>query len=78
MGWGGWVLMTVGFLLYWGAVIALGVWAVRSYRSEPSRGWQAPTSGSADQLSERFARGEIDADEFQRRREVLHPTAGPK
>ena len=73
MGWGGWVFMTVLFVL----VVALLVvavlallrgWGQGGSRSEP----QGDGRTSADRLlDERFARGEIDEEEYRRRREVL-------
>ena len=76
-GMGGWgmALMTVSNLLFWGLVIA-GVVALVRYTS---RGPQP--AASADQratpqqlLAERFARGEIDEDEYARRLQVLSGT----
>jgi putative membrane protein len=77
MGWGSWVAMTLTFILFWGAVVTLVVWAVRSVRRNDaqSKGVTPPpsTTDRADEvLAERFARGEIDEDEFIRRRNVLH------
>lgn len=64
---GPWMMWTMwlGGLLFWGALIAFGVWAVRRFTE--GRG-----SGDARRiLSERFARGEIDEEEFARRRRAL-------
>lgn len=58
-----WVVMVA----FWIAVIALVVWAVRS----------AATTGRPDPdqalriLDERFARGEIDQQEYEERRRIL-------
>lgn len=80
MGWGGWLVMSLSFVMFWGLLIALVVWLVRSFRADTSRDNQGPppTAGSrADEvLAERFARGEIDAEEFTQRRELLHSTSG--
>lgn len=56
---GFWPLM----LLLWGALIGFGVWAVRRFTEVPSDAERI--------LAERFARGEIDADEFERLRSAL-------
>ena len=70
-GWGvgGWVAMIALMIVFWGGLIALAVWVVRSRRSDRGR-------SSADRvealLAERFARGEIGAEEFARSRELLH------
>ena len=65
-GWSGWLFMTLTMLVFWGAIAWIVVTLVR--RSSGSRG-AAP---SAEQiLAERFARGEIDAEEYRRRLETL-------
>lgn len=67
-GWGDWIWMTVGMVAFWGLLIALVLWAVRrtSDRGPLGRPRNAP-----EILEERFARGEIDQDEFEERREAL-------
>jgi len=69
-GWGI-MLMTVGNLLFWGLVVAGVVLLVRY----TGRGGQTGTTneGPSPQrlLAERFARGEIDEDEYNRRLRVL-------
>lgn len=66
MGNGWWWVMGVGWLVFLGAVVAIAVALTRSHRaaSEPRR-------SAYDTLDDRFARGEIDADEYRKRREVL-------
>jgi putative membrane protein len=63
MGFFGWTMMVV----FWGAVVALTVWAVRSTRTHSSES----RSGALDILERRFAAGEIDRDEFEARRALL-------
>ncbi|MER5948039.1 SHOCT domain-containing protein [Streptomyces sp. NPDC001904] len=69
---GGWVwfAMSAGMLLFW---LLVGVIAVLSFRamSRPER--TAPPRAAAPEtiLDERFARGDIDEDEYGRRRAVL-------
>ncbi|WKZ82303.1 MAG: SHOCT domain-containing protein [Acidimicrobiia bacterium] len=63
MGFFGWTMMVV----FWGAVVALAVWAIRSTRTRPSES----RSGALDILERRFAAGEIDRDEFEARRALL-------
>lgn len=75
MGWGdgaGWMM------LFWGpvltvALIALVVWAVRS--SPPSVGRTVtdddPLSGARRILAERYARGDLDSEEYRERAERL-------
>jgi putative membrane protein len=77
-GMGGWsmALMIVSNLLFWGLVIA-GVVALVRYTSRgphPAAPFeQRPTPQQL--LAERFARGEIDEDEYTRRLQVLGGTA---
>jgi putative membrane protein len=68
-GWGGWVLMTVGMVVFWALVITAVVLAVR-YLASP-RGTGANPKTAEDVLAERYARGEIDDDEYQRRLTLL-------
>lgn len=77
MGWdgswgvGGWIAMSLMMLVFWGVPIALVVWLIRS-SFHPRQAAGAPPRSSAEQvLAERYARGEIDEEEFTRRSEVL-------
>ena len=66
----GWmILMVLGTVAFWGALIWFGVWAVRRFTDRPRRGNGYRT------LEERFARGEIDAEEYESRRRVLEGQA---
>jgi len=59
----------IWMLFFWGGAILLIVWAVRSFGDNKV---QRDTSNRAMEiLEERFARGEIDSDEFNRRRSEL-------
>ena len=68
----GWLLMCLTFAIFLGVVAAVVVVAVR-LREQPSN--TEPTSTVAEPssriLDERFARGEIDDEEYQRRRILL-------
>ena len=68
MGWGGWVFMTVLMIGFWALVVVGVLVAVRALRGESTsrRGDDA-----ARLLDERFARGEIDAEEYRARRDLL-------
>lgn len=72
-GWGGWVLMTLVMVLFWAAVITAIVLAVRYITGGSHRTAGNFGSGRAaeDVLAERFARGEIDDDEYRRRMMLL-------
>ncbi len=69
-GFGGFFLMVLLMALFWGAIIATAIWAIRQFRPREA-GTAGTTSSALRILEDRFARGEIDADEFQRRREIL-------
>ena len=73
MGWGGWVLMTLVMIPFWGLVIA-GIWALfRSGAADRHAGPPSSDRGTRAReiLDERFARGDIDADEYRTRRDEL-------
>lgn len=85
-GWGPgeWLLMFVMMLTMWAVIIGAVVYVVRTLAHRPgstepsitradlAQGQDGPASGSALRiLEERFARGEIDADEFTRSRDLL-------
>lgn len=76
MGWGGWLMMLLLLLLLVGLVvgIVLMLTTARPTSNPPGGGKPAPPAApdSAEQvLGERYARGEIDEEEYLRRRAVL-------
>jgi putative membrane protein len=81
----GYAVMSLGMIV----VLALIVWAVIALfrtdsrhpdRAEIGEPGQTPTAGAEQILAERFARGEIEADEYHRHVADLHlqPTAGAR
>ena len=65
-GWGGWVVGGLMMVAFWAIVF----WAIVSVVRRP--GDTTPAARTArDILAERFARGEIDAEEYDRRRRAL-------
>ncbi|MDJ0348419.1 SHOCT domain-containing protein [Cryobacterium sp. PH29-G1] len=60
-------------LVFWGAVVTAGLLLFRRrHLDDGPAGSRRPSRSSAeDILDERFARGEIDADEYTARRDVL-------
>ncbi|MEV7242242.1 SHOCT domain-containing protein [Streptomyces sp. NPDC093248] len=78
-GWG-WFAMSVGMLLFWALIVALGVLLYRALARPREGGAPAGTrpAGPAAEhlLAERFARGEIDEEEYRRRLAVLREDAG--
>ncbi|MGI8425113.1 MAG: SHOCT domain-containing protein [Actinomycetota bacterium] len=64
------LFMIVGIilsLLFWVGVLAFGVWAVKKFTDRPPPGG----SRAIKILEERFASGEIDTEEYERRRRML-------
>ncbi|MED7955073.1 SHOCT domain-containing protein [Streptomyces sp. BE303] len=81
-GWG-FGLMAVGMLLFWGLVVVAVVLLVRHLVQAPQHPQgthPSPPPGRIPPeqlLAERFARGEIDADEYRHRLEVLRSGDSP-
>lgn len=68
MGWGGWIVMTLAMVAFW----ALVVFAVLTLFRTERPGESNPDRRDPMQiLDERFARGEIDEDEYRARSSVL-------
>lgn len=80
-GWGAWVLMAVMMVLFWSAIVAVAVMFFRHHQGgqvHHDHGPLAPQSRHADSqdqalriLDERFARGEIDTEEYTQRRDLI-------
>jgi putative membrane protein len=67
MGGGWWWVMGIGWLVFLAAIVIVVVVLVRHFQTQAS-----PRRSSAhDVLDERFARGEIDVEEYRRRRDAL-------
>jgi len=74
MGWGGWIAMTLMMVAFWGLVI-VAVLAI--FRGASKAGGPVDPAASRDPmriLDERFARGEIDAEEYHARQAILRDT----
>lgn len=70
VGWGGWVIMTLTMVAFWSLVVFAVAAIFRGGRE--ARPDQAPRERDPEQiLDERFARGEIDVDEYQARQHAL-------
>lgn len=68
MGAGWWWLMGIGWLVFLALVAVVVVFFARQSRERSSRG---AGGGAEALLDERFARGEVDEDEYRRRRSTL-------
>ncbi|SEM80628.1 putative membrane protein [Palleronia pelagia] len=60
-------------ILFWGIIIALIVWAVMALRGKGGNGGPDATGrpDALETLRERLAKGEIDEEEFRRRKAAL-------
>jgi putative membrane protein len=68
--WGGWLLMTATMVAFWALVAWVVVVAIRASR-RPSQLIPHPEQT----LAQRFAAGEINEDEYQRRLDALRAAA---
>ncbi|KQV19303.1 MULTISPECIES: SHOCT domain-containing protein [unclassified Kitasatospora] len=77
-GWG-FGLMTIGMLLFLGLVVVGGLALLRRLDRLPEQHpASAPAAPAPEQLlAERYARGEIDTDEYRHRLETLRQGRGP-
>lgn len=68
--WSGWdfLWMSLMMIVFWGGLLWLIVYVVRQF-SAPKE--TSGTRSAVEVLEERFARGEIDEDEYQDRRRIL-------
>ena len=74
MGWTGWIVMIATALAFWALVVVVVVALFRDDRRGRPRTDGPPTSDDTAGriLDQRFARGEIDADEYRARQQALH------
>jgi putative membrane protein len=74
---GGWAVgMALLMLLFWGSLVAVGVFAVRSLTHRPDATPTAAPPARPDQearaiLAQRLARGDIDPQEYRERLQAL-------
>lgn len=76
-GWGGgsWVIMALMFLVFWGAVVSLVIYLLRRGHVRNDADRIRPAHHDAERLlADRFARGEIDEEEYLKRRAALRRT----
>lgn len=70
MGWGGWTAMAVIMVAFW-ALVIFAFMAAFGHTGEGKQQTPTPNLDPQAMLRERFARGEIDADEFDVRKKAL-------
>ena len=71
VGWGGWIVMTLVMLAFWALVIFAVVAIFRGVGKNSGPVERTSRRDPLKILQERFARGEIDADEYEARAQVL-------
>lgn len=67
--WGAALLMSLMMLVFWGGLIWMIAYVIRGSSRSGERAANDPSAIRL--LEERFARGEIDQDEFEERRRIL-------
>ena len=67
----GWGVMTISMVVFWGLLIAGGVLVYRTFEQHRDGAPVASRPSPEHLLAERFARGEIDEEEYRRRLAAL-------
>lgn len=70
-GWNNWWAGLLMMAVFWGVLVAIVFFLLRSLSSRSDRDGNARPSEARAILEERFARGEISEEEFEKRRQVL-------
>ena len=70
MGWTGWLVMSLTAIAFWALVVVAVVALFRDARSDPKQ-TRDENDDARRILDQRFARGEIDTDEYHARQVVL-------
>jgi putative membrane protein len=72
--WWGWALMSLSMIAFWGLVI----WGIVAlFRRSGDSGHERPERSDPERiLAERFARGEIEEEEYHRRLQTLRSVNG--
>lgn len=70
-GWGGWLVMSLGMVAFWTLVVVAVVALVRGL-SDDRNVHASGAAGARQLLDERLARGEIDAEDYKVRRDLLN------
>jgi len=75
--WGPWILFPI---LFWGGIVFLIAWAVTRIfpKGRGNDRLEAPRDSAEEILRERFARGEITTEEYEKSLEILRRGGGSK
>ena len=65
-GWGAWLLMSISMVLFWGSVVAVGILFFRSTARSHDHSHSEVGSPALNIARDRYARGEISEEEFER------------
>lgn len=77
VGTGGWILMALAMVLFWGALIAFVVWLVRGAATGAGWGSARPAEDPKAILERRLASGDITPEDYEQRRRILDGGAAP-
>lgn len=70
LGWGGWIVMVLSMAAFWGLLFWAAIAVIRAApRSDAARSDVA--ASPEDLLAARFARGDIDEDEYRSRSDAI-------
>jgi putative membrane protein len=70
IGWGWWLLMSIGMVAFWAIVIYGIAWLLRGSQNMQQH-HESHTPSPQETLKQRLARGEISIDEYRRLLEAL-------
>jgi len=70
VGWGWWLLMSIGIVAFWALIIYGIVWLARGRPTDRSE--QAAAESPEKTLQRRLAQGEISLDEYERLDAAIH------
>ena len=71
-GWGGWIITAVVLVVVFAVLITAAVFAIRYFTGGHLAAGSRKPRGAEDVLAERFARGEIDEDDYRAGMTALH------
>jgi putative membrane protein len=73
---GGWVLMGIGMLVFWGLVIFGIAWLVRALTHRRGPFGRLPEPSALELLDRKLAEGSISVEDYRERRELLKRSSG--